>query len=446
MVLSNSERNRRWILTAVAFGCTALAGPLIAQTPLADLCGCRHHPESLGAFDTRDRNTWPPGTTQNPSNLRQLTIPLPADGVLVFDSLHVEHSQAIHGFFAPVEIRFVRNAINTPVTILVKGNAHLTGTGMIIVGGAAGTNATSNAAGTGGLGGPGGFRGGDGAFRAGNFVSDGGAGLGPGGGLGATVTPLAAAGNATFIGATDLLPLVGGSGGGGGRSSTTSTLCSAGGGGGGGGGILLVANGTVTISNGSGSIVADGGEGGGAVNPPCATGGGGGSGGAIRIVANTLQGGGRLLARGGHRWEDNAVAPSGMIRLEAAINTFGVTLTDPIASRSPTPGPVVNPFSASVALTSVGGQPVPAIPQGGYGTIDIQIPAPGPTAIDLATEGVPEGTIVLVRVKPRVGGPPISQNVTLQNCDGAGRCLASATFDLAAGTYSIEARATFESQ
>lgn len=443
MVLSNSERNRRWMLAAIALACTALTGPLIAQTPLADLCGCRHHPASLGAFDTRDRNTWPPGTTQTPSNPRQVSIPLPADGVLVFDSLHVEFSSAVHGPFGPVELRFVRNAANTPVTILVKGNANVTGTGIIVISGAPGIAGSTNAGGSGGLGGPGGFRGGDGAFRLGNFASDGGAGLGPGGGLGSTLSPVAGAGGGSFIGATDLLPLVGGSGGGGGRSVTTGTVCSAGGGGGGGGGLLLVANGTVTIGNVNGTIFADGGEGAGAASGSCATGGGGGSGGAIRIVANTIQGGGRLFARGGHRWEDNAPASDGVIRLEAAINTFGVTLTDPLASRSPTPGPVVNPFSASVALTSVGGQPIPAVPQGGYGAIDVQIPAPGAIPIDLATEGVPAGTIVLVRVKPRVGGPPISQNVTLQNCDAAGRCLASATFDLAAGTYSIEARATF---
>jgi hypothetical protein len=108
------------------------------------------------------------------------------------------------------------------------------------------------------------------------------------------------------------------------------------------------------------------------------------------------------------------------------------------------PGPIVNPFTPKVSVTAVGGLPVPAFPQGVYGAIDVQVPAPGPTAIDLSTDGVPTGTVVEVKVKPRVGGPAIVQNVTLTNCDGSGRCLAGITLDLGAGNYSVEARATFQ--
>ena len=57
---------------------------------------------------------------------------------------------------------------------------------------------------------------------------------------------------------------------------------------------------------------------------------------------------------------------------------------------------------------------------------------------------MPVGTTVEVKVKPRVGLLPIAQNVTLTNCDGTGRCLASVTIDLAAGVYAVEARATFQ--
>jgi hypothetical protein len=203
-------------------------------------------------------------------------------------------------------------------------------------------------------------------------------------------------------------------------------------------------NGTVTLNNTSGSIVADGGNGGGFSGFPCGSGGGGGAGGAIRIIANTIGGNGRLFARGGRRPEDSAQAGAGAIRLEAVNNTFPVTFTDPVAARSNTPGPIVNPFTPSVTVTAVGGRPVPEVPQGNFGAVDVQIPVPGPAAIDLVTEGVPTGTTVQVKVKARIGAAPVSQDVTLSNCDATAHCLASVTFDLAAGTYAVEARATFQ--
>ena len=82
--------------------------------------------------------------------------------------------------------------------------------------------------------------------------------------------------------------------------------------------------------------------------------------------------------------------------------------------------------------------------EGCNGAIDVQIPAPGPIAIDFATDGVPTGTTVELKVKPRVGGAPVTQNVTLANCDGSGKCLGSVTMDLAAGQYAVEARATMQ--
>ena len=164
----------------------------------------------------------------------------------------------------------------------------------------------------------------------------------------------------------------------------------------------------------------------------------------MRLIANTITGGGRLFARGGRRYEDGVQTSNGTIRLEAVNNTLGVTLTDPIASRSLTPGPIVNPFTPSVKVTAVAGKAVPDVPQGVFGAVDVQVPVPGPSAIDFVTDGVPTGTTVTVKVKPRVGPPPVSQDVTLTNCDATAHCQASVTFDLAAGTYAVEARATFQ--
>jgi hypothetical protein len=447
-MITGSNTTNTWlrrVRTALLLAATVLAAPLVAQTPTPDFCGCRDNPNSLGAFDTRDKTTWPPGTTVS-SNV--VTLPTPADGVLVFDSMRIEWANNQGVACCTVEVGFQRNAANTPVTVLVKGDVNVVNTGYLSVRGATGGQATSDVFGAGGLGGNGGFRGGDGAYRLANGATDGGVALGPAGGVGATGTPAAGAGGGTFIGATDLLPLVGGSGGGGGRSTTSSTSCSGGGGGGGGGGLLLAANGTITLNNANGntgSIWADGGSGGGATSFSCASGGGGGAGGALRLIANTITGAGRIFARGGRRWEDGLQAGAGVIRMESFTNNINVTFTDPVASRTTTPGPLVNPFTPSVVVTAVAGQPVPAAPQGVFGGIDVQIPSPGPAAIDLASDGVPAGTIVEVKVKPRVGAPALAQNVTLANCDGSGHCLASITFDLAAGLYAVEARATFQS-
>ena len=130
--------------------------------------------------------------------------------------------------------------------------------------------------------------------------------------------------------------------------------------------------------------------------------------------------------------------------MEALNNNLLVAQTNPIASRTAGPGAIVNPITPTVAITTVGGQLVPTPPQGGLGLVDLVLAAPGQTAIGLATSGVPTGTTVAVTVKPRVGGLPVVTNATLSNCDANGACLANVAFNLAAGAYFVEARATFQ--
>jgi hypothetical protein len=388
-----------------------------------DICGCAGSPRSLGAFDSGDPATYPPGTT---SAFRSLTIPLSEDGVLVFSSFTVRPRPSDIGF---ITVRFQPNAANTPVTLLVSGNITITDNATLEVNGVAGETGTFQTNGEGGAGGPGGFPGGDGAYQVVNFARDGGTGVGPGGGAGGTATPFVGGGNGTFVGAAELLPLVGGSGGGGGPSTQASVGCSAGGGGGGGGAILLASNGTVTLD---GTVTADGGFGGSTVNGNCAWLGGRGSGGAIRIIANSITGIGRLLAR-----------PGGRIRAEAFSIAFSATSSDPVVSRAPAPGPVVSPLTPTVRVTDVGGQAVPPQPTGAGRGIDVILPAPGAFDIGVATSGVPTGTIVEVTVKPRVGAAPFVSNVTLTNCDPSGDCIASTTMNLPGGAHVVEARATF---
>jgi hypothetical protein len=403
-----------------------------------DICGCAGNPNSLGAFDALDSTTYPPGTI---SGTRVLTIPLPEDGILIFDSFNVQPRPADIGF---LPVRFARNAANTPVTLLVSGDVTIATSSEINVSGNSGSSGTSGVNGIGGLGGPGGFRGGDGAYQLVNFANDGGAGFGPGGGAPGTASPLTPGDGGTFLGVPELLPLLGGSGGGGGASTSGSLNCSSGGGGGGAGAILIAANGTITVN---GTIRADGGSRGSRFNFSCSSFGGGGSGGAIRLVANMITGSGALSAFGGFP------GGPGAIRLEAFINTMLATSTNPVAGRAPAPGPVSNPLTPTVAITAVNGQTqslangqlLSELPQGGFGAVDVILSVPGVATIDLATSGVPTGTTIKVTAKPRVGGAPVDVETTLDpaNCDAEGNCVAAAAFDLAAGAFVIEAQATF---
>ncbi len=420
-----------------------LAALLLALAPASalaqalDFCGCAGSTQSLGAFDTANAATWPAGTTiTTATSPDTITIPLPADGVMVFDSFTVGNSTSGDNSF----VQFVWNAANTPVTLLVRGDVLVDSADTISVHGYNGTAGTSTTAGQAGAGGPGGYAGGDGAYQAVNQAVLGGTGLGPGGGSGATASAIA--GGGVFVGAPELRPLRGGSGGGGGRSTSSAANCSANGGGGGGGALVIAANGTITVT---GTIQANGGASEyWPSNLGCATGAGGGSGGAIRLVAPTIAGGGRLEALAGASGFNANAAGSGVIRMEAIVNTFGTNVA-PAAARFPSPQPIVNPGDPTVRIARVQGADTPPNPVGFLGRIDMIVSAPGEVQLDLATQDVPSGTDVLVTLKPRVGAAPVSQRVNIESGDcSGGVCSVTATFTLVPGAYIAEARATFE--
>jgi hypothetical protein len=424
------RRIRVALLLALALGAAASAQQL-------DICGCKNSPASLGSFDSLNAATYPPGTI---SAFRSLQIPLPPDGVLVFNSINLQPRPTDSTLLT---VSFIKNAANTPVTLLVSGNVTIAVNTTLSVGGDDGVHATTDKLGTGGNGGPGGNRGGDGAYQLVNFASIGGAGLGPSGGAGGTGSYNSGIGypvGGAFVSASDLLPLVGGSGGGGGGSITAAPNCAGGGGGGGGGALLMASNATITLN---GEINADGGQFGNTSNGSCASYGASGSGGAVRLLANTLAGTGRVFARGGTLVQGGR-AGIGAIRAEALNNTMNVSATDPLAARTPGPGAITNIVNPSVSITAVAGQAIAATPQGSYGGVDLILPVAGPTTVDFSTSGVPTGTTVNVTVKPRVGGAPATNTIALVNCDGTGHCLATTSFTLAAGSYFVEARATFQ--
>jgi hypothetical protein len=199
------------------------------------------------------------------------TLVLPPDGVLHYKSFALKNQAAL---------RFVRNAHNTPVYLLSQGDVIIEGRIYVSGAGSAGTFGR-------GMGGPGGFDGGNRAVAP----MPPGDGQGPGGGRAGLENGPGSAGSAGSgvylhpygAGSTNsgkvygnpvLIPLIGGSGGGG----TPTT------GGGGGGGAILIASNTriAMIDHGNAFVDATGGEWGtsGAWN--------GGSGGAIKMVAPKL--------------------------------------------------------------------------------------------------------------------------------------------------------------
>jgi hypothetical protein len=443
MAGKSTSRWARVIVRSALFAGIVLAsgnGDAIAQAVL-DICGCAGDP-TLTDFDASNPATYPPGTTGCSSTCTAgtITFTLPPDGVLKFKSF-----RAVGGFY----IRFVANPANPPVTILVAGDIELRGSNCcynLDVSGGSGSHGVNGVAGIGGMGGPGGFRGGDGASEPVNLAAVGGAGSGPGGGIGATQADISTGG--TFIGVPELLPLVGGSGGGGGTGWGTTMSCTGGGGGGGGGGLLIAANGTLTVVNYD--MYAIGGDGGSVGNAGCARGGSGGAGGAIRLAANRFATSTtRLFAYGGSvAFTGNAGTP-GRIRLESVdISSQSAFSPNPLALRVTGPSPVSNAVSPSVSITHINGTPVPVPPQGFRGSIDLTLPAPGVTSVDVTTSGVPSGTTVEIKVKPRIGAAPQTALVPLAagSCDAQGNCTATTTFNLTAGAYLVEARATFQVQ
>ncbi len=403
-------------------------------------------------------------------------VVLPPSGILNYTSINIPSG---------VTVTFKKNVANTPAVLLVSGNATISGI-LNLSGTAAAASGTAGDGviaddGTPGVGGPGGYGGGRGGRASGapdSVERAGGKGLGPGGG-GAAVT--CASVNAVYIygftsgsgggfgtagaigyyptsscpgyatavgpayGSSELLPLIGGSGGGGG-SSKRSYFGS--GGGGGGGGILIAVSGTLTITNTTGQIRADGGAGGAVNVPGCASdeytsSGGGGSGGAIRLVATTIAGNGTISANGGGGGSSchlgtYGAGGVGRIRLEA--ETLTRTAGTSPANTFAAPGPIFIAGLPSLKITTVAGSPVPDPPTG---TADVNLPetTPNPVAVAFATTGIPVGNTVRLSVTPANGGEVTAVSTALTGSTAA--ATANASINLPVGASTLQASITY---
>lgn len=228
-----------------------------------------------------------------------VTLPLPADGILNYSSVYIPPG---------VTVRFTRNAGNTPVILLSQGDILVEGTILVSANGR--------------LGGPGG---GDGGVKGVGIDVQGpgetGDGPSPGTGGGAMQDFVGSAGGAGGLATDGLNPVRwigplpgsggsavsfpeaicdrGGSGGGGGGGWFKFTALSGGDGGGGGGGIVAASShGSILVH---GAIRANGANGGTSFANAFGWGGpgGGGSGGIIDLQADSISISGILEATGG---------------------------------------------------------------------------------------------------------------------------------------------------
>lgn len=356
-------------------------------------------------------------------------VALPDDGVFNFTIINVP---------AGVTVRFARNTLNTPVRILVSGNAtidgviDLSGQPSPAIGSAGGGVIADD--GLPGLGGPGGFDGGRGG-EPGTSGFAGGQGVGPGGGFPSLwqITSSgvlygcgaggggfgAIGGNGRFLGPGNLgifcstaqtasggpaygnerlAPLIGGAGGGGAAGGGSFAGS---GGGGGGGAILLAVSGTLSVG---GSIRANGGNGGAVAGAGTGGVGGGGAGGGIRLIATTLSGNGAISATGGTgvSTEPSAGGPGapGRIRLEA--QTMSRTAATTPQFSFATPGAVFLAGLPSLRIASVAGIAAPLVPTG---SADIVLPVdqPNPVQVVVAAVNVPLGNTATVTLTPATG-------------------------------------------
>ena len=366
------------------------------------------------------------------------SIQLPPDGVFNYSSVNIPSGGTI---------TFIKNAANTPVTILSSGD--------VTIAGVIDVSATppANPADTSGQGvaGPGGYNGGRGGQPGGApatwvngytgpNVGRAGVGLGGGapgavrlsgymwnvpeaavGGGGAYGTAPAAAGGVcpttpgVAYGNATLIPLIGGSGGGGGAGGPALPGS---GGGGGGGAILIAASGIINVT---GSVLANGGA---SVNPgSTASGrgayGGGGSGGAIRLIATTVSGNGAISAAGGasvsEQWYNSTYGAyeicssngngsnhggAGRIRIEAE-NLLRTVASNPIWVGG-APSLVFVPGLPSLKIDSIGGVVAPAQPTGA-GDVVLQTGFTNPVTVNFMTSGVTVGSSIKLTVTPAQG-------------------------------------------
>ena len=376
------------------------------------------------------------------------TVQLPASGVLNYTTVNIPSG---------VTVRFTQS-VKAPVVMLASGDVTIAGT--IDVSGTSSVNTgPATLLNQGGIGGPGGYDGGQGGLLV-NTASGSGYGPGGGGGGGSGLCggwPQGGGGGGFSVvgsgsycvaqygylansrtgfggpryGSATLLPLVGGSGGGGGAGSPLQNGGPGSGGGGGGGALLLVSSSKITLS---GSILAKGGNSGNNNITGCTHSlsnggaGGGGAGGAIRILASAFTGNGTVNIAGG------AGACAGYWG-GGGNGAPGYAAIDVVAGGSFSLSALPNLF-----FTSIGGVAVPPNPTG-RGDVEIPNTVTNPVTVNIAASGIPLGTVVKV-----ILNQPYGENVTADSSPLTGTTqssTASASINIPIGSTVMMASTTY---
>ena len=384
-------------------------------------------------------------------------LPLPPSGTFNFTTVNIP---------AGVTVTFQRNVTNRPVVMLATGDVIIAGT-IDVSGSSSVGNTLFGNDGQPGLGGPGGYNGGQGGLVLGS--RRGGDGLGPGGGSAGAVNPnngsegmggggggYAAPGGAVSgtssngtnwsipggpsYGSIFIQPLIGGSGGGGGGGSATIR----GEGGGGGGGAILIASSGAIELRATGRILANGGNTGTNVSTTFSPGcGAGGSGGAIRIVANAVRGNGLLQAAGGlgasSNCLGNGIGAPGRIRIEADQIPYANASNSPVPTAD-VPNPLFLAGQPNLRIASVGGVAAPAFPTG---NMDVTLPTnvTNPVAVVFETSGVPVGSTISLVVTPSLAAPITAQSTPLSGTTTS--ATATASVSIPAGHSVFQATVTY---
>ncbi|MFZ4766427.1 MAG: hypothetical protein ACOYMN_15860 [Roseimicrobium sp.] len=315
------------------------------------------------------------------------------DGIYQYTSVNIP---------AGVTVTFLPRVNNKPVVWLVQTDCVIAGS--VDISGKPADGLVP------GVGGPGGWTGG-------NHGSHPRPGFGPGGGAaGSDTHALGGPGSFGTVGDVNngagpvygsnlLLPLVGGSGGGG--NYVPNDLVGVGGGAGGGGAFLIAASGQVTIEGG---INATGGSAYAHLAywpfSNYATG-GPGSGGAIRIAATHVRGNGSLNANGGSAYFYGA--GTGRIRIDSYDNLYAGAITGTYTQGFQ---PIIIPAAGQaiqLAIASISGTAISANPSGVLANPDVIISGQqtNPIPVVVNCSNIPLGTQITLKVHP-ANGPDVT--------------------------------------
>jgi len=312
------------------------------------------------------------------------TLQIPADGIFNCTTISIASGTTL---------KFVNNALNTPVYLLASGDVLIEGT--IDVSGTAANGVI------GGVGGPGGFDGGNGGSPG---IANG-DGHGPEGGVD-TGTTTDRNGGASYLKPL-LVPIVGGSGGSGGDNRQTPSASH--GGGGSGGGAVVVASNTKIEMACSGRIISLAGSRG--------SNGGLGARGAVRLIAPVIE---EVTCSNGANSSTSITAEA--IRFDAIDKSGipGISQSAPIRSIG-TALFVFPPTVPTLRLTSVAGNTVPAatasvftLPTGSPTTQNVVVEATDftGTTLDIDVQVIPDsGASTIYPATVNLGANPASVTV-----------------------------------